>query len=69
VSYVKWLSAADVVLTQFKKKKRGFFVLLENNCIQMNTFYTVLLAFEYSVYVSHSRFFLNLEALSKLRIC
>lgn len=46
MSYVKWLSAADVVLTQFKKRKEPFFVLLENNCIQMNTFLMVPLAFE-----------------------
>ena len=32
-------------------------------------FCMVPLAFEYFVYVSHSSFFLNLEVLSKLRIC
>lgn len=66
--YGKRLSAADVVLTQFKKKK-FFFVLLENKCTEMKTFLSfclVPLAFEYFVCVSHSRFFLNVEVHSKL---
>lgn len=69
MSYVKWLSAADVVLTQFKKN-RGFFLFSWKTIVfKWILFWTVPLAFEYFVYVSHSRFFLNLGGLSKLRIC